>query len=480
MLALGIIAMASLGLAGMMGSSGAEDSETDDMTIDDPSALGPDAETATEVEVTVEATQPTAEVETTQPVTGVEEEATQSSTTVQDTSLQDTPAPRVFTPPPHIPTPVLTLSQMVAVETSEGVEISDDLVLTEGPDTGENQDRSYLIQPPETAHSIDLGYHSETTFSVTPNNQTTHISASLNTNITSGESTDILTTENKVDAQGNFFEETIVTKEYANDVSIVLNVDQSQVGSHVAEIDLSNPEDTLRFEFSNIHGFMHLITNEQETEDGDDSITQTTRTLYVIETPLDVRELSPDEIDNIIAGDGAINSQTQLVAEVHLGTSSLHLEAASGENGISAQTIANNMNDSPHISTNFYWASEGEHDGGAMPQENGPVAQVGVVTQIDPTASDQDQTATPATPSTGTNTSQVTPAVTTPQIEEETTTSDDTSTTTTVGLTTLTAEQAEIELERANNLLDQAQDGLRDLNIPGLNVNTAFPSYLNY
>jgi len=351
------MAIASLGLAGILSDGGSDDVEQDDAVNDEIPETEPQQENI--IEVAPEAEQPATIEETVTPVTPTQDAVAEDATDI------NAPETTPFSPPPVILPPApLTLPEMVLVTTSEEDEVADELVLTEGPETGEDQDRSYIVTAPEEAHTIELGYHTDTTLAVTPNDQTTRISASLNTNIHGGESTEITTTEEIETNQGGTFTETVITKEYDNDVNIVLNVDQSQIGSHVAQIDLSNPEDSLRFKFTNLRGFMHMITNEEETSDDDGITTHTTRTLYVIETSLDVPELDPSEIGRIIADDGALDSGTQLVAEVHLGTSSLAIHESGGV--VTSQTITDFTNESPTIRSNFYWASESEYDGGAV------------------------------------------------------------------------------------------------------------------
>ncbi len=450
MFAFGIMALASLGMAGLMSGGGSDEGE--------PVETNNDEQLETESEIGTEAVDVVVEGETQTPEDIVIEE----DAVTLETEDQTITAPSPFTAPPIVTPPILTLDEMVSVATLDQVEIPDDLVLTDGPEAGDDQDRTYLLEAPNGDHTVDLGYHTDTTFSVTPNDHTARVSAYLNTNIAEGESTESSDTEDKIDADGNYFSDTLITKEFESSKGIILNVDQSHVGTHVAQIDLSNPEDTLRIEFSNIHGFAHLITNEVETSDEDGNLTETTRTIYVIETSLDVPELDASEIDLILSGDGATDSETQLIAEIHLGTSSLDIDGVDDDAVPTSQTIKNFINDDPQISTNFYWASQDEHDGGPLSQTTGLSPLIGEVPQASSaTAANQGQTAT------------------TPAIETQTNTSagQGTTTTTTSNLF-LTDEEAEAELERASDKLDQALDNLNALDIPGFNANTAVPSYL--
>ncbi|WP_299024383.1 hypothetical protein [uncultured Sulfitobacter sp.] len=463
MLAVGIIAMLSLGLVGIMGGSDDGDTEPQDQTNDEMLEPETEAEADPVTQAPVAETPIAGEEETETPVTEAPD------TTAPDSEDEEIAEPVSYSPPPDLPIPVLSLDEMVTVVTLDGGTLSDDAVLVEGPETGENQDRSYIVEPPEDLHVIDLGYDADTTFAVTPNEDTALVIAALNTNIAGGESVIVSSTEDKVDGGGNVFSETVISKEYANNVDIVINIDQSQVGSHVTEIDLSNPADSLHFEFTNLRGFMHLITNEVESADTGDSLTDTTRTLYVIETPLDVRYLSANEISRIIDGDGAVDSQTRLVAEVHLGTSSLTQVGGSNGTPVTSQTIVDFTNDDPDISTNFYWASEGEHDGEDVTQEARPVAQTGDIIQSETAdQTDQGQTSTPVVVPTAPSTPTTTPVV---QVETTSPSADETPTT---GSPLTSEEVTQNEIDRAFDMWDRANDNLDGVDIPRTNL----PSFL--
>ncbi|MEP1765410.1 MAG: hypothetical protein ABJJ53_01965 [Sulfitobacter sp.] len=367
MLALGLMAIASIGLAGILSGGGASDDDQEDILTE----IQPEAETEEEVVevVSEQAEQITQDVQT--PVASgqdsVEDEDAVEEVVTEETADPETTTEVAFSVPPVIaPEPPLELSEMVVVSTIDEEEIADELVLTEGPETGEDQDRSYIIEPPEQLHAIELGYDVDTTFAVTPNDQTAVISSWLNTNIAGGDSVVVTSVEEIENSSGGIFTETTITKEYANDVHIVLNVDQSHVGVHVAQIDLSNPEDSLRFEFDHIQGFMHIVTYEHETADGDVLTSDSSRTAYVIETPLEIRDLDPLEIGRLISGNEAQNEDTHLVAEIYLGTSSLVLEGGDSVTSATAQTITDFTNEAPKITSNFYWASELEYTGGAV------------------------------------------------------------------------------------------------------------------
>ncbi len=460
MFTFGIMALASLSIASLMGGGSSDEGETTSTNNEEQ------LETETDLQIEnsessenrdTEAEDVVAEDETLSANnTAPEEDVAPEDTDTQSSEEATAQAPRAFTAPPIVTPPVLSLDELVSVATLDEVEIPDALVLEDGPETGEDQDRTYLLQAPDGEHTIELGYHTDTTFSVTPNDQTDRVSVYLNTNISEGDSTEVSNSEDKVDSEGNPFTDTWITKEFNSSKDIVLNVDQSHVGVHVAQIDLSNPEDTLRIFFSNIHGFTHLVTNEVETSGENGSLSETTRTLYVIETSLEYPELAASEIDLILSGDGAVDSETQLIAEIFLGTSSLDIDGLDNDAVPTSQTITNFINDDPQIRTNFYWASESEHDGGPLTQTTGLSPLVAGVTQVSAaTAANQGQALTPETQPN-------------PSADQGTTTSD----------LFLTAEEAQEELERASDRLDQALDDLDSLDIPGFNANTAVPSYL--
>jgi len=252
MLAIGFLAAISLGLVGMLSGSDAGDTEPENSTSEMPveEAVTETGNEASGVFATVDpmATDPTAG-----DTANAEDEAapevaeivTQDTTTVEETEAEIDPARQALS--------------LVAVVASDGTEVADDLVVEKGPETGEDADRDYVVKADEKADKIEVGYDPETTFAIEPSENTSKIIASLNSNILGTDGTDTSSTEDLFDASGNPFRETVVGKEFQGSTDILLKVDQSQVGTHVAEIDLSNPNDTLSFQFTNMMGNVHLI-----------------------------------------------------------------------------------------------------------------------------------------------------------------------------------------------------------------------------
>jgi len=188
-----------------------------------------------------------------------------------------------------------------------------------------------------------------------------------------------------------------------------------------------------------------------------DEDSRTVRTLYVIQTTGTVPELSASEIDRVIAQDGDADGATRLLAQVNLGEESLSLNGDGTDGSPFTQTISNFINDAPKIATNFYWASIEEHDGGDATDDAGPTARVGF-------------TQSPVTSNTSTG-GGLASEDGTPTVEGIGGTDGAvdlaTDNTSNEGLTL--AQIAQKELESANDLLQDAKDDLKGLDILGFN-----------
>lgn len=390
MLSVGILAILSLGLLGV-GLGGGGDSA--DLEQDDNNVEAPENETGTnaggetsnildEIEPAETGSSDGDDTETPKPIedTAAPEEAVAPEEVVaQPEEVEETVPPVVLTPEEQA-------QNLVSVVSSAGEEVDDDLVVEEGPQSGPDADRSYIVTGPENAHSIEVGYDPDTTFAIDFNDSTRSISASLNSNIMGVEGEESEVTTDMVDDEGIAFTETVITKNFSGSTNILMNVDQSQVGPHVAEIDLSNPNDTLSFEFTNMMGNVHLVYGEEEETVDNES--RTFRTAYVIETPHYVTSLSNSEIAEIISDSGQQDQDglTQLLATIDLGEEGLILEGDGSEESPYTQTISSFVNENPRIGTNFNWISVkvyGDDDGS---NESSLTPRVEAVEPTDPVA----------------------------------------------------------------------------------------------
>lgn len=432
MLGFGLLAVFSLGLAGVL--SGGDSDASDEQEVFE----APD-EPATDPEVS--ASEDLAPIDTLD-VGGVE---------APDSNLAD-PEPAAPAPEPVLEAP----ADPVSIVLADGSEVAEETVLTEGPLSGADADRSFLLTAPEGAHEIRVDYDPETTYAIAYNADTTQITAALNSNISGPDGSDTQASEQLVDEDGTAFTETIITREFEGATHITLIVEPEHIGEHVAQIDLSNPNDTLDFRFSKMQPNMHLHYDENDTMEGDTFVT--TRTLYVIETPFEFRSLPASVIEGIV--DQGLDSTpiARLVAEVHLGHSELTLEGDGSSDAPFRQTIGNFVNDVKDIGNNYFWRSNNAYDAVVSdPESAAPEARVGVppsevvgVTNTAPTGSSGGNLATAPT-------AQIAPQVdpqlapTPPQVQQD--------------LSLSPEERARLELERANALLDQANGNLDSLGI---------------
>lgn len=161
----------------------------------------------------------------------------------------------------------------------------------------------------------------------------------------------------------------MITREFEGAPQIILTVDQSHVGDHVAQIDLTNPDASLDFYFTRMESGVHLVYDEVDTTEGDSFIT--TRTLYVIETPLGVDEVSEDAKESIIADGFDPENVARLIAEVDLGHSILINQNGDNDTGPFFQTLGNFINEDPDIDTNFFWLTDNAEEE-LVDDETGP------------------------------------------------------------------------------------------------------------
>ncbi|WP_298857957.1 hypothetical protein [uncultured Sulfitobacter sp.] len=444
MLAIGILAILSVGLAGMMSSG-------DSPEIDDQDTPQEIPETEPEIDL-IEASAPDlgdgiVPADSSDSVTPDADAPDQPEDSTLDTES-------VYQAPPSDPMPAPRITDPVTVFMADGSEVPDETVLSEGPSSGENSDRNFIVTAPEGENLIAVEYEQDTTYAITYNEDTTRVAAALNSNISGPEGIETREVIEKVDAAGTPFTETLITREFESAPSIVLHIDQSYVGEHVAEIDLTNPNATLDFYFTRMESGVHLVYDEVDTSEGDSFIT--TRTLYIIETPLGMQEVSEDAQANIIANGFDPENEARLIAEVDLGYSELTSQSNNSYSGPFLQSISNFINEEPNISTNFFWMTnnaveELEED------ETGPNVWLGVPDDQVGTAPNTGLVLEPGVtfvPATGGGD---TPDTSQP---DNTATPDPQPTD---GMTP--AERAQFELDRANALLDLANANLSGLGV---------------
>ena len=423
MLAIGIMAIMSLGLVGMMG--GSDDLEADERDV---AAELPEEET----DVTEVVDIPLAEEPDSDPAESEPTDAANAQPEVAEAPLA--------------PEPVTVLQ-------ANGEEIQASLVLSDGPTTGEDADRTFVLTAPEGENSITVEYDDETTYAIEYNADTSTVFAALNSNISGPEGVVTREVIDKVDSAGTPFTETLVSQEFGGSPQIVLHIDDTYVGDHVAEIDLTNPNASLDFFFTRMEAGVHLVYDEVDTTNGDSFVT--TRTLYVIETPLGVAEVSDEAKEGIIENGIDPDNEARLIAQVNLGYSELTSQSGTGDEGPFSQSITNFINEEPVINTNFFWLTDNAEEE-LVEDETGPNVWIGVPDDQVGVAANTGLVLEPGetfTPTSGTQTES-----TSTQTDQELAAQEDTS-----GLST--QELTQSELDRATDLLDDANQNLEDLGV---------------
>jgi len=162
MLAVGILAIFSVGFAGMMGGSGSAEVEEQELIPETP-----EEESAAET-----------------PAAEPAEDAQPDTVVVEDDVLEVVDD----LPPPDLPLP--RSENQVSVTLATGEEADESSLLTAGPQTGENADRTFILTPPEGDHAIEVAFDDETTYAIEYNADTKVIVSALNSNISGPEGVD--------------------------------------------------------------------------------------------------------------------------------------------------------------------------------------------------------------------------------------------------------------------------------------------------
>ncbi|MFC6639191.1 hypothetical protein [Sulfitobacter sediminilitoris] len=250
---------------------------------------------------------------------------------------------------------------LVTVSDKEGAEIADELVLAERDDDAPETDPSFTVTAPDAANSIEVGFDSEHTFQIHHNGQTTSVTAGLNSDI---EGEDVLRTRtitNEEDETGASVRTIYWTKEYGTSTDITMEVAQDHIGTHVAQIDLTNPNDDLTFDFaSDVTGNLHLVY--VENEEGGEGETVAVKRAFVIQTAADVSNLSSSDIADLIASESGQTEDGSVLAEIYLGEDSLLINGEPGSGEPYEVRISNFINDEATITSSIGWSSITDHD----------------------------------------------------------------------------------------------------------------------
>lgn len=243
---------------------------------------------------------------------------------------------------------------LVTVVAANGDEVADDVVLSESPDDGEE---SFEVVAPEGSHDIEVRYDAERTFDITYTGETGSITAGLNSDITGPEGNQARSVIEEVDENGNEVRTRVFEMQFDTSTDITLEVAQEHIGQNMAQIDLTNPNDTLHFEFDeDVVGNMHLVYTEIE-EEGEDGDTITTMRAFVIGTDEGISSLTENDLANILAAGDEGFDGAAIMAEIYLGEDQVTVYGDPNGDEPYEQRIIDYMNESPTITSSLQWSS---------------------------------------------------------------------------------------------------------------------------
>lgn len=253
---------------------------------------------------------------------------------------------------------------LVTVTGSDGEEVDDDAVMTE---TGEEGEPAYSVVAPAGENSIEVGFDAEHTFAIEYNKETTQVTAGLNSTITGPDGGLVRSITNEEDENGVNVRTLYWEKEYSNETDITIEVSQDHIGAQIARIDLTNPHDTLHFDFAgDVTGELHIVYLDDEDSSSSGSMVE--KRAYIIHTGAGAGAPSASDIASLLEAGGSIND-VNILAEVYLGEDTVDINGDPDDGKPYEVWIHNFINDNPNITSNIEWASESAFDD--MPAEGG-------------------------------------------------------------------------------------------------------------
>lgn len=243
---------------------------------------------------------------------------------------------------------------LVTVTGSAG-EVDDALILSSSP---AGTDTDFVVTAPEGPNSINIEYDTNTTFEIQYNEATTSVVAGLNSDIEgpAGLLNSETTTALMVD--GDEVNQVTLTKRFESATEIRIEVANEDIGQNVARIELTNPLDTLDFDFEapSVGGYHLVYLEEEEQSDGDSAVSKRAFVVYSATT-------APTEAEVAALGDlNDTNSPYKLVAEIFLGDDAVLLQRDDSTGKVTEIVVEDFINDDPAISSSVGWASVSHHD----------------------------------------------------------------------------------------------------------------------
>ncbi|MEW9919673.1 hypothetical protein AB2B41_08665 [Marimonas sp. MJW-29] len=261
--------------------------------------------------------------------------------------------PPVVVEPEQDPLPA---GDLVTVTGPDGEAVDLELIVANGAEAETPSDADYVVTAPEGVNRIEVGYDDHTTFRIDYNVGTKSVDAGLNSEINGNDGVNSRTITWEPDENGANVRTLSWVKEFESSTNVIMHVAEDDIGRHVAQIELLNPGDVLKFDFENdVTGNLHLVYDE--TEEGTEGDTNTTKRAFLIRTDADVTSLSTDQIAALVNDADGQNASGQVLAEIYLGEETLLIKGdpTSGEDYEVRMT--NYINDKPVITSTIAFTS---------------------------------------------------------------------------------------------------------------------------
>jgi hypothetical protein len=141
-------------------------------------------------------------------------------------------------------------------------------------------------------------------------------------------------------------------------MGITVNVESEEIGAYCTLIDLTNPNDTLHFQFGDdVTGNVHILRFDERGGAGISSFAASS--VFFIHTAAEVTELPrADHYDLLFetSDDAGLRYEYAVLAEVPLGREEAGY-VTFGEGVPDTYSTVDNLNDDPVITSNIAWSS---------------------------------------------------------------------------------------------------------------------------
>ncbi|KIN62059.1 hypothetical protein Z946_915 [Sulfitobacter noctilucicola] len=245
---------------------------------------------------------------------------------------------------------------LVTVTDQTGAEVPDNTVLIEPTQSEGEEAVPFTVTAPDGENDISVGYDAEHTFQIEFNEGTETVEMGVNSSLQGPSGVLEATTTTGTDEDGDTFTQQTISETFTNSTAVTLNVLDSHIGTHIAQIELVNEADSLHLDFGEeVDGEMHLIYFESEDSTQADS--STTSRAFVIQTSAGGPPISEEEFFDLLATENGQMTGIHIIAEVYLGQESVTVNA-SGDGESAYQIMLNDqVNNAPKITSSISWTA---------------------------------------------------------------------------------------------------------------------------